>query len=152
MIKLDFFDSLNLCSGFRYCVTLINWGFEISESKMKCFSISVSHNELWSTCWMWHISQQPVSVGTTILVACHPRQVTAPHLRIDFSFKYLGLPVSYNDLTEWVCISLEAQPGPLFTKKTPSYGYRNPHYKPETVWGPSQVYNGNPYTDKTASS
>ena len=43
-------------------------------------------------------------------------------------------------------------PGPLFTKKTPSYGYRDPHYKPKTVWRPSQVYNGNPYTDKTASS
>ena len=43
-------------------------------------------------------------------------------------------------------------PGPLFTKKTPSYGYRDPHDKPQTVWRPSQVYNGNPYTDKTASS
>ena len=42
--------------------------------------------------------------------------------------------------------------GPLFTKKTPSYGYRDPHYKPKTVWRPSQLYNGNPYTDKTASS
>ena len=34
--------------------------------------------------------------------------------------------------------------GPLFTKKTPSYGYGNPHYKPKTVWRPSRVYNGNP--------
>ena len=42
--------------------------------------------------------------------------------------------------------------GPLFTKKTPSYGYRDPHDKPKTVWRLSQVYNGNPYTDKTASS
>ena len=42
--------------------------------------------------------------------------------------------------------------GPLFTNKTPSYGYRDPHNKPKTVWRPSQVYNGNPYTDKTASS
>ena len=42
-------------------------------------------------------------------------------------------------------------PGPLFTKKMPSYGYKDPHYKPKTVWRPSQVYNGNPYTDKTAS-
>ena len=38
--------------------------------------------------------------------------------------------------------------GPLFTKKTPSYGYRDPHDKPKTVWRPSQAYNGNPYTDK----
>ena len=44
------------------------------------------------------------------------------------------------------------QPGPLFTKKTPSYGYRDPHDKPKTVWRPSHVYNGNPYTDNTASS
>ena len=34
--------------------------------------------------------------------------------------------------------------GPLFTKKTPSYVYRDPHDKPKTVWRPSQVYNGNP--------
>ena len=42
--------------------------------------------------------------------------------------------------------------GPLFTKKTPSYGYRDPHYKPKTVGRPSQVYNGDPYTDNTAFS
>ena len=42
-----------------------------------------------------------------------------------------------------------ASPGPLFTKKTPSYGYRDPHDKPKTVWRPSQVYNGNTYTDTT---
>ena len=42
--------------------------------------------------------------------------------------------------------------GPLFTKKTPSFGYRDPHYKPKTVWWPSQVFNGNPYTDNMASS
>ena len=41
---------------------------------------------------------------------------------------------------------------PLFTKKTPSHWYRYPHYKPKTVWRPSQVYNGNPYTSKEASS
>ena len=28
----------------------------------------------------------------------------------------------------------------------------NPHYKPETVWQPSQAYNENPYTHKTLSS
>ena len=32
---------------------------------------------------------------------------------------------------------LVAEYGPLFTKKTPSYGYRDPHYKPKTVWRPS---------------
>ena len=29
------------------------------------------------------------------------------------------------------------QPGPLFTKKAPSYQYRDSHYKPETVVRPS---------------
>ena len=37
------------------------------------------------------------------------------------------------------------------TTKTLSYMYRNPHYKPMIVWQLSQVYNGNPYTNKTAS-
>ena len=39
----------------------------------------------------------------------------------------------------------------LFTKKTLSYSYRNPHYKPEMVWRPSQVYNENPYTNRMMS-
>ena len=38
-------------------------------------------------------------------------------------------------------VSYRQSPGPLFTKKTPSYGYRDPHYIPKTVWRPSQVYN-----------
>ena len=41
---------------------------------------------------------------------------------------------------------------PLFSKKTPSYGYRDPHYKVKTVRLPSQFYNGNPYTKKTRYS
>ena len=36
---------------------------------------------------------------------------------------------------------------PLVTEKTPSYRYKNPHYKPKTVWRPSKVYNGNPHDD-----
>ena len=52
----------------------------------------------------------------------------------------------------WNMTIIWHQPGPLFTKKTPSYGYRNPHDKPKTAWRPSQVYNGNPYTDKTVFS
>ena len=32
---------------------------------------------------------------------------------------------------------LNQVPGPLFTKKTPSYQYRDSHYKPETVVRPS---------------
>ena len=30
--------------------------------------------------------------------------------------------------------------------------YKNPHYKPEMVVRPAQVYNGNPYANKTVSS
>ena len=41
--------------------------------------------------------------------------------------------------------------GPLFTKML-SCMYRNSHYKPETVWWPSQVYNGNTYTKNIVSS
>ena len=85
----------------------------------------------------------------------------------------------------WSFMGVYWWPRPLVTKKTPSYGYRDSHYKPsygyrdshykpsygyrdshytpsyryrdsqykpKTVSRPSQVYNGNPYTDKTASS
>ena len=48
-----------------------------------------------------------------------------------------------------IVISGVLDTGPLFTKKDlVLHRYRNPHYKPETVWRLSQVYNGNPYTDK----
>ena len=43
-------------------------------------------------------------------------------------------------------------PRHLVTKTTLSYRYRNPHYKPTTFWRPSQVYNGNPFTNKSLSS
>ena len=33
----------------------------------------------------------------------------------------------------------------------PSYVFKNFHYKPKTVWRPSQVYNGNPHTNTTVS-
>ena len=51
---------------------------------------------------------------------------------------------------KWMCLSATSGPGPPFIK-TPSYGYRNPHYKPKMVWRPSQVYNGNPYIDEMVS-
>ena len=41
--------------------------------------------------------------------------------------------------------------GPQFTKKTPSYGYRDSLYKPDTVVRPSQDYDGDSYTRKTVS-
>ena len=43
-------------------------------------------------------------------------------------------------------------PRPQLVKKTPSYWYRESHYKPETVVRPSQVYNEDSYTCKTVSS
>ena len=48
--------------------------------------------------------------------------------------------------------SLHLSLGHLFTKNEPHPGYRNPQYKPKTVWRPSQVYNGNPFYSKTVSS
>ena len=52
----------------------------------------------------------------------------------------------------WTGIGLEIRVGPLLTKTTSPNGNRNSHYKPKTVWRPSQVYNGNAYTNNTMSS
>ena len=45
----------------------------------------------------------------------------------------------YGDIITYPCynfnnglVKAALEPGPLFTK-TPSYGYRDPHYKPKTV-------------------
>ena len=50
----------------------------------------------------------------------------------------------------WLCDSKYLEALGLYSlKKVLFYGYRNPHDKPKTVWQLSQVYNGNPYTNKT---
>ena len=46
----------------------------------------------------------------------------------------------------------KCQWGKHWPKQMPSYGYRNPHYKPKTVWRPSKIYNGNPYANKMVFS
>ena len=69
----------------------------------------------------------------------------------------IGIPIinlrRSEDHLSFITLLCEIQYTPvrLFTKKMPSYGDRNPHHKPKTVWRPSEVYNGNPYTNKTAS-
>ena len=62
----------------------------------------------------------------------------------------VGWVTVYNRMKKYMCDRIRI--GTLFIKKTPFYGYRDPHYKPKAVWRPSQVYNGSRYTDKTASS
>ena len=42
-------------------------------------------------------------------------------------------------------------PGLYSLKKKLPYGYKSLRYKPEMVWQPSQVYDGNPYTNKAVS-
>ena len=37
-------------------------------------------------------------------------------------------------------------------KNTPSYSHRDRHYKSKTVVKPSQVYNGDPFTNKASFS
>ena len=49
-------------------------------------------------------------------------------------------------------ISQYYNPGLLITNKMSSNGYKNPHYKPKMIWRPSQVTNGNPYSNKTVST
>ena len=45
----------------------------------------------------------------------------------------------------------EKNTGNFAPAETTSEAYRDSHYKPETVVRPSQVYNGESYTRKTAS-
>ena len=37
-------------------------------------------------------------------------------------------------------------------KKIPPYRHRNPHYKSQVVWRPSEIYHGNPHVNKMISS
>ena len=72
--------------------------------------------------------------------------------------KYSLVPPLHQKQHCWASFSLKRLPlfhwkdSLYFTEKTPSYRCKNPHYKPKTVWWPSQVYNGNPYTSKMVSS
>ena len=53
-------------------------------------------------------------------------------------YNYLSMPYLYWSSNQNIS-------RPLFIKKTLSHGYKYLHYKPQMVWQPSQVYNGNPY-------
>ena len=70
----------------------------------------------------------------------------------NIQFQVLNCSYGRNVNKDWSCDSkyLEAQ-GLYSLKKVLFYWYRNPHNKPKTVWQLSQVYNGNPYTNKTVS-
>ena len=57
-----------------------------------------------------------------------------------------NIPRNINEI-DWETLLLTKIPRPLFTKKTRSYGYRDPHDKPKMVWRPSHVYNRNPCAD-----
>ena len=65
-----------------------------------------------------------------------------------FMFRYL-IKSSVTEVPKSCLIYLTVH---LFTQKMLSCGYRNPHYKPKTVWHLSQVNNGNSYTNAMLSS
>ena len=97
--------------------------------------------------------------NTGVKIICFPRELRKESKlqSIPTTTQHIGniLPGVRHSLQSVVLLAVwldNPNTGPLFTKKTPSYGYRNPLYKPKTVWPPYQVYNGNPYTDKTVSS
>ena len=48
----------------------------------------------------------------------------------------------------WLCRT----DGPLFTLKTPTYGYRDPYYQPKMIERTPQIFNANLYTNKMVSS
>ena len=117
--------------------------------KIEAFPFKKKHFKVLFVKW------QPICLGlnelkNTIRDAC------ARHW--SWSWLYLQMPyclmvMGHVFIKESMTLNDSILPaGPLFTKKTSSYGYRDPHYKPKTVWRPSQVYNGNSYTDKTGSS
>ena len=95
-------------------------------------------SQIWHTYW-WRGKCPDMIQGHGSKV-----KITALGKAVNYTFVQIGFGM--ND----ICLVIDT--GPLFTKKTPSYGYRDHHSKPMTVWRQSKVYNGNPYADKTASS
>ena len=72
-----------------------------------------------------------------------PVIVHTGHALLCYLWFYIGQFTHICQGKYWVLIHL---------KRMLSYGYTNPHYKSETVWRPTQVYDMNPFTDKTVSS
>ena len=66
------------------------------------------------------------------------------HSRLNTLLQWVGQRLLQNE-TRNIYVWQQAVNMPF--KKIPSYDFRNPHYKPEMVSWPSQVYNGNPYTN-----
>ena len=137
------FSTVRIDNSFRCLVE--------EETLLLCFR-SINDTNLFM--FLWSHTSVFVSIKTIYYLPSNNRNdetcTCATSMQTVFFFKCL-----LQKCNNWWRLSLSFKfmvPGPLFTKKTPSYGYRDPHYKPKTVWRPSHVYNGNPYTDKTASS
>ena len=125
-----------ICSNHRISVNATNWIMLYR---------SIAHNcRWWNKCWMNNYHYLRHWGWTKWLTFC----ITTP---LDAHFNFAG--VCAKALVN-KCIAQFAiwwVLGYLFTKKTVSYGYQDPLYKPKTVWRPSQFYNGNPYANKTVS-
>ena len=65
---------------------------------------------------------------------------------------YLKFTLSWFSFTCFKNIGLLWPISALDRKQVRGYRYRNPSYKPKTVWRPSQVYNKNRHTNKTVPS
>ena len=116
-----------------------HWGARKNGDRSRTHDPNLRSPPLWRHCdWWW---------PSHLHVQSHRGPIARDHLVYGQKGDSKRPWLPYGIHNRGLCDS-----GPLFTKKTPSYGYMNPHFKPKTVWWPSQVYNGNPYTDKTASS
>ena len=121
-LKMSSGKMRQFCFGLNVLIKLVRRDFLSSKIKHQ------------SECKMHHGS-------FTILLSCI--MLYPYHSRRYFSFRLESKQGCPRTTEFTVC---------LLFKKTPSYRYRNPHYKPVTVWRPSQIYNGNPYISKTIPS
>ena len=125
-----------------------NW----SDSKMVFAFTLVDKPDI--DIWLWHQSNSKWDTFLCLKLnwPWRSKSINPKTIRI-LTICVLHLLSQFGDssLNGWWAIT-QTSSGPLFTKKTPSYQYRDSHYKPEMVVRPSKVYNSDPYTRKTASS
>ena len=105
------------------------------------------------TLWCAHMHTFPTPVHTLYYISQMKWQFMRRNRHTFHSLKMEGL-WHQRYITQWlpVCGMGWWPSTHILSKKTTSYGYMNPHYKPKTVWRPSQVYNVNPYTNKATCS
>ena len=149
VLTFGFWPAFFLVKSFRHQGVTESWEVRPWEI-MSCLQMDggrksswglslVAHNtrmgkmDVVSTHWIAQYCTLPATCCIIMRTHIHLHFLSRPEYPVAAAIKTLShqIPGSFLPMVHTMA------PGPLFTKKMPSYQYRDSHYKPETVVRPS---------------